>query len=517
MKPAKFYPLKRSHHFYSGLLLFAIAIRLCYQLSFLTESVHNLLGLVTDDFFYYLAISQNIFSGLGVTFDGETATNGFHPLWMAIVYCFSWIPSLELRAKICLALLMLFDAISCVLIYRILLLLVKRHWALLGALFLIACKDHALISLHGLETPLATMILGFALLLGIRMLNTNQLSRTSTVSLGITIGLCCLARTDVIILAIPMVFALFWRKVFSRAFSWFWIALILTLIPWILWNQVLFDSIFQSSAKTHAYREWTLTMWLLEQSHESVLWHQMKSMGGAILYVLGSLHQAMPWVVLLILILAMLNRKQHESIIQLQEDVGLRLACFLFPAILMMSLGYGFFGQFQHWYLHSLIWLLVLSVTICVDRLSLKISYIKQGAIGFTLLVLVIIGSLNTGSMYYPMMRVNRSTLSFIKNELDPKDRIGIFSAGYYKYFLPNRQIINLDGAVNNSILPALKTRKLYDYLKKAKLDYIVDYQVSCKNIFRLFGAGPLQNHLKPIAVLKDRNPHWNVWVLGVR
>ena len=35
-----------------------------------------------DDCFYYLKVAQNIFLGKGVTFDGEEATNGFHPLWM---------------------------------------------------------------------------------------------------------------------------------------------------------------------------------------------------------------------------------------------------------------------------------------------------------------------------------------------------------------------------------------------------------------------------------------------------
>lgn len=38
-----------------------------------------------DDAFYYLVIARNWLAGLGPTFDGETATNAFHPLFMAFV------------------------------------------------------------------------------------------------------------------------------------------------------------------------------------------------------------------------------------------------------------------------------------------------------------------------------------------------------------------------------------------------------------------------------------------------
>jgi hypothetical protein len=38
----------------------------------------------TDDAFYYFKVAQNISEGRGITFDGLSTTNGFHPLWMAI-------------------------------------------------------------------------------------------------------------------------------------------------------------------------------------------------------------------------------------------------------------------------------------------------------------------------------------------------------------------------------------------------------------------------------------------------
>lgn len=42
-------------------------------------------GLLTDDSFYYYTIARNIVMGRGSTFDGIAPTNGFHPLWMAVM------------------------------------------------------------------------------------------------------------------------------------------------------------------------------------------------------------------------------------------------------------------------------------------------------------------------------------------------------------------------------------------------------------------------------------------------
>ena len=46
----------------------------------------HLLGYAQDDFYYYLVIARNLASGLGSTFDGSTPTNGYHPLYLVLLY-----------------------------------------------------------------------------------------------------------------------------------------------------------------------------------------------------------------------------------------------------------------------------------------------------------------------------------------------------------------------------------------------------------------------------------------------
>lgn len=38
-----------------------------------------------DDAFYYFQIARNLANGRGASFDGLSPTNGFHPLWLALI------------------------------------------------------------------------------------------------------------------------------------------------------------------------------------------------------------------------------------------------------------------------------------------------------------------------------------------------------------------------------------------------------------------------------------------------
>lgn len=44
-----------------------------------------LLSSFTDDYYYYHVVARNFVNGAGLSFDGIEATNGFHPLWFAVV------------------------------------------------------------------------------------------------------------------------------------------------------------------------------------------------------------------------------------------------------------------------------------------------------------------------------------------------------------------------------------------------------------------------------------------------
>src|SRR6202041_2863493 len=63
-----------------------IALGIAAQLYLVTRGFEYLLThVMPDDAFFYFKIAENIVQGLGPTFDGLGATNGFHPLWLVIL------------------------------------------------------------------------------------------------------------------------------------------------------------------------------------------------------------------------------------------------------------------------------------------------------------------------------------------------------------------------------------------------------------------------------------------------
>ena len=46
----------------------------------------NLLPYAQDDLYYYLVVARNLAHGLGSTFDGSTPTNGYHPLYLLLLW-----------------------------------------------------------------------------------------------------------------------------------------------------------------------------------------------------------------------------------------------------------------------------------------------------------------------------------------------------------------------------------------------------------------------------------------------
>jgi len=73
----------------ASLLLLALAVPLLHHAFLIHDDGGPLPLQLDDDAFYYLTIARNIVAGAGVTFDGLSLTNGFHPLWLAVLLPFA--------------------------------------------------------------------------------------------------------------------------------------------------------------------------------------------------------------------------------------------------------------------------------------------------------------------------------------------------------------------------------------------------------------------------------------------
>jgi len=157
-----------------------------------------------DDAFYYFKIAQNIVGGRGVTFDGVTATNGFHPLYLALLLPIMAASGGDLIAPIhASAILLTAVALATgLLIFRLTLRLAGPVTALVAVALWAVSPYFTILGINGLETGLATLFAVAVLCAYVEWveLESQLPSRRRAAALGVVFGFAALARIDLLLL-----------------------------------------------------------------------------------------------------------------------------------------------------------------------------------------------------------------------------------------------------------------------------------------------------------------------------
>jgi len=201
--------LKRFSFFEISLIITILGIHLYAAFS----DAYNFpnLWFTRDDAYYYFKVAQNITQGLGSTFDGINASNGYHPLWMIICIPIFALARFDLilPLRVLLMVIACFHAATSVLIFR----LVKSNLSqavgyLAAAFWAFDLYIHGTVYETGLETPLAA----FAVVLFIYKLSqfekewrtkgASQLTKKEIGLLALIAVMVMFSRLDLIFLAI---------------------------------------------------------------------------------------------------------------------------------------------------------------------------------------------------------------------------------------------------------------------------------------------------------------------------
>jgi len=143
-------------------------------------------GLFEDDAYFYFQIARNILDINQSTFDGISTTNGYHPLWMAILVA-AGAPLKLIGIQSSAIYAAVFIAVSC--LVWILILSYLEGWAiLLGAILSVFCG-------LGMEAPLAAF---FLILIFDRILNDKPVA--------VWVYLMVATRVDMAIVVLPLLF-----------------------------------------------------------------------------------------------------------------------------------------------------------------------------------------------------------------------------------------------------------------------------------------------------------------------
>ncbi len=448
---------------------------------------------VADDAFYYSEIARNILAGNGPTFDGEIATNGFHPLWM--VFCVGFQAVAGPDPESVLRLMLVFCAILSFICALLLLELCRRFvvpestWGLwLVSLYCAANPFVIFTELMGVEGPLALAAV-LAAVLAFEHWKKNPSAATLVIT-GIFAGLAFLARTDAGLFGLILAAAILFRAendnpggmLKAKRLLSFGLPAAAVAAPWLIWNLFRFGTIWQDSGRVLFYRTHSMI-----PNGDLALAATLKELfvGGFYNYFLrliGGINLPITTIILgfgggFVLCALILRRRPTGK-------SPWTLYAFAFTSWIFYIF---YFQQQKFWYFL----VLTASFAILAARLGAYLEEVFRNKgkwphyANFIFALVMIFLFIPTTQMvmkngYHAWqktyLRAARDIQSGQIEGLDNSGAIGAFNAGIYGAF-SGRRVVNLDGVVNPHIIEAMRAKRFVQYLREAGVRVIVDHQ----------------------------------------
>ncbi len=484
-------------------------------------------GFLYDDSFYDFQIARHIAHGEGASFDGTHPTNGFQPLYVALLVPMYWVAGSNETLPVHGALLMsaLLSVGSAFLLYRIL----ARRVSEIAAVIAAAAWSFSPIVMrqtaNGLETSLAVFMLAATVFFYLeRIRSETGVSRRQAVVMGALAGGCVLARADLgfLVLAMGLDYLLVrrsrragraWRGEFAVAGA----TCLALCLPWMIYGVFAVGSPFPESGRATRYlamayapffnlgpssiaTDGPTTSFVAAHFLRSVetfkvvpvlhpVFRAIKKTGlrldaphaaELVADVLGAL--------LLVVFMAWWRKRRRGA-----DGEPCREFEFLMGFAVMMIAAYStfVFGVFFFLrYYYPLYFVAMIFAGIVVNDAILHFqsrpAYARRVALAAT-------GAYAAALLFMGYSSAFRSTPTYgfydaarwIKTHTDSADTIGVFQSGAIGY-LSGRRVINLDGKVNREAFQALREGRLDAYVASAGIDLVMD----SSNVIDLF-LGP--------------------------
>jgi len=477
---------------------------------------------VIDDAFYYFETAANLAQSGKMSFDGLTFSNGFHPLWCFMLVPVHWLRlSKETSFLLWIMMADIISLTSILLLFRVL----KRNFNvfLAFALALFFFSNTIYLLQYGLETPV--LVASYVVLLTVYdSYSRRHLSAISFLEcglLGLLLVAVVLARLDhgIFLTTFLVLFLIFNRRSLlvpsERNKLIVLIAMVATLIvPYLLFNYLSTGYFVPVSGVIK--RIWSDKM-LLEGMHQSSYLLAKKD---SVLMVLAELQGYFwPLVGSVLIIWVLLVRHKFASIKT------------LLPFILGPILIFGYYLVYYQypfntsvWY-YPTIWLAgLLTIGIVIDTLleqfRISIDSLNQGILigGLTVLLsFQVIAHVNNQRGFFQWVRTQTfddtykflswQAAEYIQDHVWPSgaDNITVFAAADSGVlgFVLDEPVVNLDGLINNEILPyELQGKHWHEYtVARTEIDYVV-------NVFREDWSPPpsFEQHFKLCYFSQDFN-----------
>jgi hypothetical protein len=466
-----------------GLVGAALVIRLVIAWAPLEWLLRTTLG---DDPFYYFTIARSFAHGQGFTFDGVEPTNGFHPLWMAVLVPIFRVPATRAGAvHAVLTLSALFDAIGVYVLFRLLRTLGVAI-AVAAAVVGLYVASPVLLStsgpMNGLETALNVALTSTVLLWYWRARSSDAASRSVSLPLGLSSGLLLLARTDNAVLLLALYAQLLWvarrERGRRRAVMAAGALALGMLAPWVAWCQLRFGSPVAVSGRAAAYftrqlvaaEGWTVRDYAIKA---------VKNLAALATYFpifhlnTASFVRAASGNLFLVLTAggAALGAIRDAAPFDRARFAG-RLRPWLAPLLG----GVAFVGihtaravELRGWYYIGLLPILFVVLALIVEQARRAAAVLT--AIGVVVWCVSMAAGLRSRcgeSAAYEMIDV-------VNRRVNVETVLGSWNAGLFGYFYTGGTVVNLDGLVNNRAYDEMRARSLRAYAAGRHVGYLLD------------------------------------------
>jgi hypothetical protein len=446
-----------------GILLAGLALRLAW--AFLP--LETLLLTLEDDAWMVTAIARHWALGHGITADGLTPTNGFHPLYPltfgALPFLFAP-DNLALGFRLNMVICALLNTLALLPLYGLLRHFSRPRLALLGTAAIALNPYFVRTSVNAMETSLALLLL---LAFWWYALQPAALTPRRSLILGALAATATLARLDSLIAAALIGAWLLGRELHARRVTpWPFVYGGVTLgllVPYFVRNVVVFGALSPSSGRALAY---------LHSYRESFTFS-----GGVQLLAYNSLIY-LEW--LPTLALAALIAALGGLLWALRGPTLARLAPLVLYA-LSLTLYYSYIQQqgSPRYYGGVSIVLLVVLWSGLETIADWRSGRLVQPA----LIALVLIGLNSAETIGYIRQQRTAPSASqtasyqaalWIRDNLPPEARLGAQNSGIMQYY-SGHVVLNFDGKLNHEIIPVLERRELNRYLADKGIQYVVD------------------------------------------
>lgn len=326
--------------------------------------------------------------------------------------------------------------------------------------------------------------------------------------LGLTAGLLVLARVDYgLFLVAPALYLLFRHKDFKwQKLALFFTQAILLPLPWFIYNKIYFGSLVPTSGLAYTLINHTLFFYKPRTLLTIFLWSlynffgatafSLKTAGLPVFYDIryslksiiwmGSLYILAPTSVIICFYFKKREnfKKLSKELFNSPEWIGLLI--FLVGYLGLLVVHGGIRWSAREWYFAPFPMLFLLGSGIILNK-GFFHFYWKLILIAMSVLLLFSyfpntpkIFSLNKDQegIYYLSL--------WVRDNLPKEARIASFNSGIIGYF-SDHFVMNADGLINQSAYEALKENQLWEFFKKEKIDYLVDYEITLTYRFYSF------------------------------